>query len=453
MKNKILWVAAAALALASCSNDDVVSVPKADNSSDLIKFRTSVANSRAVQVTTKNLSEFYVGALQIDGTQNNAPAWGGFQKFTLNDGVFYPDNEVVWGSIGLNFFATNINFYEQNPKNTHTLGLPSSTAAPQPTVFYKISGKVAEQQDIIYATNKGTRSDFSNVSSIPLDFRHALSQIKIYAKKTINDYKIRVKGYKIYKAGFNQGTFILPEPINIGGAYADENAVSPIGTWSFESSDKNTATTIVSGFYGGLTVTANSQSDKSGNYVDLSTRAAEIKGCKTGETDEGYAMALPINNEGTAENDLGYITGWHLGAGGNPNNDGTYIALLVQIDDVNDKPVFPAKNATTGKRIAYRGLPLYYGYVICPVTIKWSAGTSYTYTLNFQDGLGISDPNQPQTVDPDTYDPSTDDGTGEVDPGDEDPITPGTNVLDGTISFTLDVNSWDESAGSTTNNM
>jgi hypothetical protein len=425
----------------------VVSVPKADNSNDAILFRTSVANSRAITVKTDNLTEFWAGALRVDGVQNNAPVWGGFKKFTKDSktNVFSPETTVTWGTDALKFFATNIDFSKR--ENLAMLTLPTTDENSTPKVYYTMPSKVAEQQDIVYATNRGSRSDFSNVTSIPLDFRHALCQIVVKAANNMSDYEIRVKGYKIYKAGFNVGTFVMPNPVNIGGVSADSTVVSPVGSWSFSDANKKTATTIYSGTYGGYTVTANDDSDTNGSFINLTGDATDIKGTAAGDTDEGLAMAIPINTEGTAENDLQFITGWHLGTGGNANNDGTYIALLVQIDDKYGNPVFPAV-AASGKRMAYRGLPKYYGYVIAPVTIKWEAGKKYTYTLNFQDGLGIMDPYHPDPVDPDNdeYDPSKDDGEGDnPNPGtDTDPKDKGENVLEGTISFTLDVSDWDK---------
>jgi hypothetical protein len=126
----------------------------------------------------------------------------------------------------------------------------------------------------------------------------------------------------------------------------------------------------------------------------------------------------------------------------------------VQIDDKNGNPVFPAPlkdtDGTVTGRISYRGLPKYYGYVAAPVTIQWEAGKVYTYTLDFKDGLGISDPYQPETVDPEKYDPGTDPGEGDLEDekkGETDPIDKGENILGKAIAFDVEVSSW----GSTTN--
>jgi hypothetical protein len=455
MKNKILWTALAAMSLAACSNDDVVSVPQNDNASDAIKFRTSVTNSRAnTDVTGSNLSSFWVGALKDDGDNNNEAIWGtnAFKYYKKNGttGVFEPTNyltgaaatDATWPAYSLKFFATNLNLAVTNGANKYTINPPTTTDdTDTPTVNYTITGNVADQEDIVYATNKGARSDFSATGSIPLNFRHALCEIIIKAQNSMADeYVIKVRGYKIYMAGFCVGTFTLPQPITI----TDPNDTnSPIAKWSFTDADKKKTSTIISPFRGGYTVTENATSDASGNYQNLTSTAVTITGNNVGSNFEGYAKAIPINSEGTAEADLGYFTGYHLGTSG--TNDGTYIALLVQIDDVNGNAVFP-KTTASGKRIAYRGLPKYYGYVAAPVTIKWEAGKVYTYTLNFQDGLGINDPHQPEVVDPDNYDPKDDNGTDELDEEEKgkenDPLGPGENVLGKAIAFDVTVGTW-----------
>jgi hypothetical protein len=481
MKNKILWTALAAMSLAACSNDDVVSIPKNDNAaSDAIQFRTSVTNSRATIANTTNLESFWVGALTDDGVQNNKLYWGNdsfkyFKKSTVNNQtVFSPivygsnpevaDDDATWPASSLKFYATNLNLgaaavaaaqgttlANQFSINPPDVGSDNSNV---PTVFYKIANKVKDQEDVIYATNRGSRADFSNTGSVPLDFRHALCQIIIKAKNSMSDYTIKVRGFKIYKAGFNQGTFSMPVAVNIGGA-TPEATESPAGTWKFEDADKTTSTTLYSSIRGLYNTTAGTgvrlYSDISNNPQTLNTGAVKIVGATDGS--DGEAMAIPINSEGNVT-DAGKITGYHLGAGGNQNNDGTYIALLVQIDDKNGNPVFPAPlkdtDGTVTGRISYRGLPKYYGYVAAPVTIQWEAGKVYTYTLDFKDGLGISDPYQPETVDPEKYDPGTDPGEGDLDEekkGETDPIDKGENILGKAIAFDVEVSSW----GSTTN--
>jgi hypothetical protein len=476
MKNKILWTALAAMSLAACSNDDVVSVPQNDNASDAIQFRSSVTTSRAhTDVTSTNLSSFWVGALKDDGDNNNEAVWGenAFKYYKKNNttSVFEPYDfatqkpatNATWPAYSLKFFATNLNLAVKNGANTYTIYAPQTNEdSDTPKVTYNISQDVSTQEDVIYATNKGSRSTFSETGYVPLNFRHALCEIKIKAQNLMADqYDIKVRGYKIYKGGYCVGTFTLPVPITITDPTATN---SPAATWSFTTEKFSTIKSPIRGEYA---VSANQLYDASGNYQTLSQTAIGITGSDaTGSSFEGYAMAIPMYadgaeiavSDGSSTPKTGNFTGYHLDTAG--TNDGSYIALLVQINqkDSANTPVFPApvKNTdgTIKGRIAYRGLPTYYGYVAAPISFNWEAGKIYEYTLSFKDGLGISDPHQPETVDPENYDPKDDQG-GELDPEDkgkeDDSIDPGENILGKAIAFEVKEFSWGTGTTQTVN--
>jgi hypothetical protein len=452
MKNKLLWAAVATMSLAACSNDDVVNVNTNATDNDAIGFRTSVANTRASEVNYDNLNSFYVTALK---SSNNEYEWGNtkptrkFYKTTVNGVTTFdvpskdvdPDNDdpVTWPTYDLDFFATNLD------PATYTLNRPTSLTAQPYFQNFAPATKVADQIDFIYATNKGQRADFGN--SVPLDFKHALAQIEIKAKCASSSYSVKVKGYKlVYLCG--QGTFTYADPLSVGGVQADvvyadaQNA----GTWSSVATIGGNASSYESGIWGGngyddAAYTGVSDPTQS-NYILLEDEAKTIAGSST----EGTAMIIP--QAISARN-----VGTHAA--------GFYIALLVQVDYLSGAPIYPpisnASSSTTDpERIAYRGLPKYYGYVIAPVSINFEAGKKYTFVLDLTNGVGYVDPEKPSTVDPDTYVPGDDNGTDPLPEDqkgndDDDTAIEDAAVIGHPIKYSVTVSAWEDANVNWTN--
>ena len=100
--------------------------------------------------------------------------------------------------------------------------------------------------------------------------------------------------------------------------------------------------------------------------------------------------------------------------------------MLIQIVDNEGKQLYPAAG------MKYTGLPLNYGYAAVPIVGNWEAGKKYTYVLDFSEGAGKVDPDQPE--------PDPDNSTNP----DPDPFEPGDDILGHAIDFTLTVTDWDE---------
>jgi hypothetical protein len=413
---KITMAIIACVALTACSDDEVVS-KRDDNTA--IRFRSAVTNaSRATAVTTANLSEFWVKAVNAsDNTNFWSSTTDGFVKFVGADGEYsgtgvdakllkWPKNDVT-----LNFTATNLD------PTTYPITVSGTT---QQYVNFTPKLKVSEQVDLVYATNKGTRVDFT--SSVPLVFKHALCQVEIQALCNSTEYTVKVKGYKIHHM-CDYATFTLPTPAQ----YLDATATTASGSWALHSVDAGVD--YVSDWYGDYAVSDNSTHDTSGNYLELTATAQQIR------PTDGTAMVIPAGNYS------GYNIDNNLRGG--KLNKGFYIALLVQVDknDTNKTPIYPAKATGSDARISYKGLPKYYGYIYYPITIDWQnyVGKKLTYVFDLSSGLGFVDPSKPTTVDPSTYDPTTDtdDGTGGT-----DPYQPTDQVLGSVMLYNMNVSEW-----------
>ena len=148
----IYLCAAAALTLASCSNDETVEVAQQKG----ISFRAVTGlNTRASEVTTANLSEILVTAFW--DTNNNK-----YDGFT--------NGEVLYKKDGNGDFNSAIPVYWPGKD---------------------------QQADMVYVTGATGTKVANETAGVPLVLGHALSQIQISAKSDNTVYTYQVKGIRI----------------------------------------------------------------------------------------------------------------------------------------------------------------------------------------------------------------------------------------------------------------
>lgn len=186
MNKKIYLCAVAALALASCSNDETVEVAK----QSAISFRSVVGlNTRAVETTTGNLDAINVTAYK--GTE----AYFGVAdpiKYEKNGNFFESAQKYYWpvDDAELTFIALSTNW-------TGTRAFTSSSDIKMTDVT--IDKNVKNQADMIYVSGATGKKSVNEASGLGLVMDHALSQIQINAKNGNDLYKYQVKGIRIAK--------------------------------------------------------------------------------------------------------------------------------------------------------------------------------------------------------------------------------------------------------------
>lgn len=216
MKKQFMFMAMAAMLIASCSSDDVVST----NTGRAIDFRTSVG-TRGAETTTDNITKFWVTAIDEAGDNYFSK-----QEFTKVGEFFTSSPLYYWPADTLNFFA-------YSPSEKDLGATVTITNAIKTFANFSPAADIANQKDFVIATASGTRKD-NAPNGVELTFAHQLSQIEIKAKNTNTGYIYKVVGVRIGKP-VSKGTFTMgktPSPWDLiktaTANYAVEYATNPI---------------------------------------------------------------------------------------------------------------------------------------------------------------------------------------------------------------------------------
>ena len=350
MKKNLFFLAAAALALASCSSDETVESAALSKSNE-INFRPLVNSStRAADITLSNLASFVVNA-KIAGAETSYFDDVTFTKVDAS-ATYTSATKYYWPATG------NLDFYAYSPaSNSQVTYTNYKTFEVQP------STTVASQVDLVYAATKG-KNKTSNADGVVLNFRHTGSKIVCEVKNTSTALKFSVEGWKV---GFldNKGKF----------TFADTNT---------DGNNTGSGTTLTAGQW-----TENTTQDVNNAYsstfgaVDIAAGASET--ALTGE----MILVPQIINKATA-----YAHTGATAAGDNLN--GTFIAVKLKIFNATNDAVIASDGAN-------------HMWAIWPIggtagSFSWAPGKKYTYTIDLAGG-GYYETNQAETTVDEDLDP------------------------------------------------
>lgn len=187
MEKKVLLWLAAAVALTSCSNEEVME----QNLGKGISFRTAV--SRATETTIDNLHSFYVTSF-IDG--DNTPYFN--DVLYTGSGGYTSTIQYYWpGSSTLKFYAYAPSIDELQGDNVTSTRL-DNYAGNVKLLQFSPDADIAKQVDFISANATGSK-DKNESTGVELEFKHNLSQVAILARNSsdMNNFTYEVKGVKI----------------------------------------------------------------------------------------------------------------------------------------------------------------------------------------------------------------------------------------------------------------
>lgn len=458
MKKELIPFAVMALAMASCSSDDVVDV-NPDPSGDALSFSIAVGHSRATETTITNLGDFRIVAKGVH------PHGGVYDSFLIGgagDGKlatykesniwgFADDEPIYWPTAMENVLFWAYTCSQKNGNSSASDVLPTGSfsfedADAQITGFSPVKADLKTdaadgvwadglgQYDLLAAFKHAKRSDGT---SVDINFEHTLSQIYITATsegKLESDHRIvRIKGAWIVN------THDIAD-FSSGYKWTD-NLASHNPTWSSKFSE-------------GKTFTA---------YGSFYKKPIELKSKKDTENllvNGGSLMLIPQT-----------ITKWEGKAA--PKNPGkqAYILLLCRVelehvgathtDGTGLDPVGDDDIAVHGNNHYHQLFPVSadkkfdegaYGFVCVPIGTTFEIGKKYKFNLEIcgkNSGVGIYPPdNDFSSLIPDNKIFTTNWNTENMElkiigrPTDSKEV--GDIVLDDPINFTVTVSDWDE---------
>ena len=332
-------MAAAAIALSSCSSEETTDVAK----SSAITFRTTVGlNSRGLEMTSKNIQEMWVSAFY----QSNSESRFDEQLFSRESGsnVFVdPTNTLVWEA------GRTYQFVAISPQASDW-SAESHSITKDETTFTGVTPKDAinEQKDLLFGAHGGA-SDLDATNGASLDLGHVLSQIriKVYNKNPNLIYTIR--GIRI-------------KAVNKKGNYSSKTG------WSGQSNV---------GYYELKFTNPVTLDGNDPTPVDL------IEQC-CGENHG--AMLVPQSfkcwDGKKIESDIA------------PYNEGGYISLLLNVRDKKGVYTYPAE-ATDPRQCGWVAVP-FPTDSDASENATWKMGNKYVYSLNLSTGCGKVDPVEPE---------------------------------------------------------
>jgi len=351
---KLFLGAIGLLALASCSNDELIEV---NHDGDEIAFNV-VTNpvSRASDVYCNNHkpTQFtvwatYDGKQYIDGDniEFNGTKW---ENKTGNR--YWPADGYV------TFFAH------------HNAGAAFNYNNGAPKIEnFTVADNVAEQTDLIYAVKTQSKPTDGKVT---LNFRHALSQIVFQAKNTNQNLYVEISGVSVCKVK-NTNTFTYPT------ADTDNNIAHPDGTMD-EYDDSW-------GKWG--TATGSEKYSVIFNPVELTgstaATAQSLTATATPDTDKEFNSNAMLLLPQTS-------TEWTPTQNIKPaDQENTYFLVKCQIWNVAGETVDKANDVCLWGKDGAKDAAI-------PVALNWTQGKKYIYTFVFGDGNGGYDPEGPNPV-------------------------------------------------------
>ncbi|MDE5786621.1 MAG: fimbrillin family protein [Duncaniella sp.] len=317
-----------------------------------IDFRPAMGTrSRATETTNDNLSQFTATSFLGD---TNYFTNVNFAKGS--DGFFTSVAKYFWPGD-----KTDLSFYAYSPSEEE-LTSTGGTIVMEPTTKqlqdFSVAEEIADQVDFITAYATGNKED-NEASGVELTFDHRLAQIEVRAKSDNQQYKFKVTGVRIGRAQY-------------------------LGTFDFTTNEWTLDDWHDTAVY-----------TSSCDEVTLSSNPVSIMGAS------GNAMLLPQT-----------LTPW------SPTNDPdnvareAYLSVLVNISTEDGAVIYPFPSDT---RKDASGNVRKYAWASVPLSETWEAGKKYIYTLDFTEGAGNVDPDDP---------------------------TPGEPVLGDPIKFTVKVTDW-----------
>ncbi len=227
MRKKVLLAALSALSLTACVNDETIEM----NPGNAVAFRPSTENSTRANVTTSNtIQDFKVwGYYKASNSQPDD------DYITFMDGQEVERSGSEWVYSPVRFWPSSgpVDFYSVSPADVTA----NITKEAKQIVDYTVETDPAQQTDLLYAVNmRCLRSGKDD--GVPVNFRHALSQVVFKAKSTNKSIEVEIGSIKVSAMG--KGTFTFPNEtttaINLSNTDTEDDET--FGQWTLSTAGK-----------------------------------------------------------------------------------------------------------------------------------------------------------------------------------------------------------------------
>lgn len=390
MKKAFYMMAAAAIALSSCSSEETTDVAK----STAISFRPTVGfNSRGAELNGTNFNDMWVYAYDLKATEGTG---NGFEaeKFTKQGSTndFLPDTPLFWqAGSELRFFA--INPVKENWHGTLTIDKTSASFSN-----VTIPNNIEDQKDLVIGSVTAQANSHMDGNGVGLTLNHILSQINFKAVNTNKRLTYHIAAIRIVHAK-NADSYTFNPANSQTGVWTGK----PSGDVTYELDFKKNPIVL------------------DGTKKTDGTAADNYDRTEAFLTHAGHGAMLvpqlltPWNGAEVVENSA-------------PFDGGSYIALLVNVRFTNGTWVYP-KKANGNEDYGWIAIPLPKNNAANDKA-EWKMGNKYIYTLNLSEGCGKVAPENPNP-----------DG-GKVEPDGATDPKPGANIFGKPIKFTVTLAPW-----------
>jgi len=351
-KNIHLTLAIGAIALlASCAQESIISREYDPDQIAYKAFANNATKSGAVDNDhLGNIGDLYVSAIKLNDAgyyfSNNVISSSDVSSSTANSG----NTPYYWPAYKLGFYAAN-----------RPLTVTESSAAKlTPSIDnFTVSRSALNAPDELMVALEAQQRD-GNGTPVQLGLHHALSRLTIQVQKTIPGYDISVAGVQI--GGFKSvGTFTFPQ-------YNTTNAASDAAWEGLVSANYGNANNLHT-CWGSLSTPL--------QYGDLNISNDALSGTAMTSSAQNimggaYFYVIPQG-----------VTLTTAASGSSPDITDHWIDLLVNVrSSASNVQIYPA-SADAGKYAVTR--------IYIPASQVFEAGKSYTVTLNFSNGIGVSE--------------------------------------------------------------
>lgn len=383
-------MAAAAIALSSCSSEETTDVAK----STAISFRPTVGfNSRGAELNGTNFNDMWVYAYDLKATEGTGNGFEG-EKFTKQGSTndFLPDTPLFWqAGSELRFFA--INPVKENWHGTLTIDKTSASFSN-----VTIPNNIEDQKDLVIGSVTAQANSHMDGNGVGLTLNHILSQINFKAVNTNKRLTYHIAAIRIVHAK-NADSYTFNPANSQTGVWTG----NPSGDVTYELDFKKNPIVL------------------DGTKKTDGTAADNYDRTEAFLTHAGHGAMLvpqlltPWNGAEVVENTA-------------PFDGGSYIALLVNVRFTNGTWVYP-KKANGNEDYGWIAIPLPKNNAANDKA-EWKMGNKYIYTLNLSEGCGKVAPENPNP-----------DG-GKVEPDGATDPKPGANIFGKPIKFTVTLAPW-----------